>query len=270
MVLLARSSRCCRRSGCCGAGGGCDEDGVCRARRWSRPSLVLGVEHVRAAQERYALIVSGASGGPPYAEQYARMGRRSLARAARADEVRRRRNVVVLEEAGQRGRPVDRRERAPRAWARSAPRMTPSDLLLVVLIGHGTFDGADAKFNLVGPDLESAEWAALFNGLAGSSRHRQHRVRGVPVPGAARRAAPSRDFGDRQRRAALRHRLPGVLHSRVRGSGRRHRQERPRLDLGSVRGHDRVRPPLLPAARDSSRPSGRCSTTTATASATSR
>jgi hypothetical protein len=36
-----------------------------------------------------------------------------------------------------------------------------------VLIGHGTFDGVDAKFNLVGPDLESAEWAALLRPLPG-------------------------------------------------------------------------------------------------------
>ena len=45
--------------------------------------------------------------------------------------------------------------------------MTRDDLLLVVLIGHGTFDGTDAKFNLVGPDLESAEWAALIRPLPG-------------------------------------------------------------------------------------------------------
>ncbi len=45
--------------------------------------------------------------------------------------------------------------------------MTASDLLFVVLIGHGTYDGVDAKFNLVGPDLESAEWASLVEGLPG-------------------------------------------------------------------------------------------------------
>jgi hypothetical protein len=38
-------------------------------------------------------------------------------------------------------------------------------VLFVLLIGHGTFDGADAKFNLVGRDLESAEWAALLRGI---------------------------------------------------------------------------------------------------------
>jgi len=74
-------------------------------------------------------------------------------------------NVVVLEEAGQ-GTTSATAANVRRAMSAFRPRMTSNDLLLVVLIGHGTFDGADAKFNLVGPDLESAEWAALFNGLA--------------------------------------------------------------------------------------------------------
>ena len=45
--------------------------------------------------------------------------------------------------------------------------MTRDDLLFIVLIGHGTFDGVDAKFNLVGADLESAQWAELVAGLPG-------------------------------------------------------------------------------------------------------
>jgi hypothetical protein len=45
--------------------------------------------------------------------------------------------------------------------------MTREDLLLIVLIGHGTADGIDAKFNLVGADLESAQWAELLAGLPG-------------------------------------------------------------------------------------------------------
>ena len=64
--------------------------------------------------------------------------------------------------------------------------MGRDDLLLVVLIGHGTFDGTDAKFNLVGPDLESA------NGPRCSSpprpcRDRQHVIGQLSVPRAAGR-----------------------------------------------------------------------------------
>jgi hypothetical protein len=37
----------------------------------------------------------------------------------------------------------------------------PEDDLVLTLIGHGTFDGAEYKFNLVGPDASGAEIAAL-------------------------------------------------------------------------------------------------------------
>jgi hypothetical protein len=37
----------------------------------------------------------------------------------------------------------------------------PEDDLVLMLIGHGSFDGADYKFNLVGPDITAAELAGL-------------------------------------------------------------------------------------------------------------
>jgi hypothetical protein len=37
----------------------------------------------------------------------------------------------------------------------------PEDDLVLMLIGHGSFDGADYKFNLVGPDVTAAELAEL-------------------------------------------------------------------------------------------------------------
>jgi hypothetical protein len=45
--------------------------------------------------------------------------------------------------------------------------MSAGDLALIVLMGHGTFDGSDAKFNLVGPDLAADEWKALVQSLPG-------------------------------------------------------------------------------------------------------
>jgi hypothetical protein len=47
------------------------------------------------------------------------------------------------------------------------PQLRAGDLFVLLLIGHGTYDGVDAKFNLVGPDMESAEWAALLRALPG-------------------------------------------------------------------------------------------------------
>jgi len=47
-------------------------------------------------------------------------------------------------------------------------RMKAEDVLLILLIGHGSFDGTEAKFNLVGPDLTSAEWRALLKPMPGT------------------------------------------------------------------------------------------------------
>jgi hypothetical protein len=43
------------------------------------------------------------------------------------------------------------------------------DVVFVVLIGHGTFDGKVAKFNLPGPDMTPADFEALLKGV--KSRH---------------------------------------------------------------------------------------------------
>ena len=48
-----------------------------------------------------------------------------------------------------------------------AKRVTNDDVLLVLLIGHGTSGDEGARFNLVGPDLTAAEWAGLIKPIAG-------------------------------------------------------------------------------------------------------
>jgi hypothetical protein len=42
-----------------------------------------------------------------------------------------------------------------------AQQATAADDFVLILIGHGSFDGTEYKFNLVGPDLTAAEIAAL-------------------------------------------------------------------------------------------------------------
>jgi hypothetical protein len=69
---------------------------------------------------------------------------------------------------------VHRGQRASACLRISNAGVTKDDTLLVVLIGHGTFDGIDAKFNLVGPDLTARDWKSLFTGVAGQLVVRQH------------------------------------------------------------------------------------------------
>ena len=44
-----------------------------------------------------------------------------------------------------------------------AKEAKPSDALVVTLIGHGTFDGIDYKFNIPGPDITGLELAGLLD-----------------------------------------------------------------------------------------------------------
>ncbi len=37
---------------------------------------------------------------------------------------------------------------------------------MLILIGHGTYDGVEYKFNLVGPDITAADLAALCDRIA--------------------------------------------------------------------------------------------------------
>jgi len=128
--------------------------------------LVLALASAASAQDRYALVVTGASGGAIYAERYAAW------RTALVDKLTRvfgvpREHVVVLTEAPGPGEMPATREGVRRAVERVERVVRSNDLLMVVLIGHGTFDGAEGKFNLVGPDLTAREWADLLARVSG-------------------------------------------------------------------------------------------------------
>jgi hypothetical protein len=47
--------------------------------------------------------------------------------------------------------------------AELAREAKPADALVVMLIGHGTYDGVDYKFNIPGPDITGVELAALLD-----------------------------------------------------------------------------------------------------------
>lgn len=118
-----------------------------------------------AAFERFALIVSGAHGEESYAEQYGQWRQSTvtalLEKLAFDDS-----KILTLFDGG------DPSHAATAAGVRRSidairVKMQADDVLLVLLIGHGSFDGTEAKFNLVGPDLSSREWGALLKPLRG-------------------------------------------------------------------------------------------------------
>ena len=128
-------------------------------------ALLLGTVSSAGAQQRHALIVVGASGGQEYAQQYSKWtGELTavLASQMKIDSA----SITVLSDTPA----ADTAATATnvgKALERLRDSVGRDDLLLIVLIGHGTFDGVDAKFNLVGPDLESAAWAELVASIRG-------------------------------------------------------------------------------------------------------
>lgn len=111
------------------------------------PSLVTADTH--------ALIIAGLGGEKQY-EQRFRTQAASLAQAAEklaGDES----NVTVLS-ADKADRDSVRREL--RSLASATKR---DDQVMIVLLGHGSYDGEDYRFNLPGPDLTSSELGALFD-----------------------------------------------------------------------------------------------------------
>jgi hypothetical protein len=129
-------------------------------------AVILLAGSVQAsAEQRHALIVSGAAGGAEYVAQYDRWTAqlsKTLIESLKFDPAL----VKVLSDTT-RSADAATAENVRRAIASAATRMTRDDVLFVFLVGHGTFDGTDAKFNLVGPDLESVEWSALLKPIPG-------------------------------------------------------------------------------------------------------
>ena len=129
-------------------------------------SLICAAPDFAAAQVRSAVIVFGATGGDTYAATYEKWEDALVGslrdRLGFAPE-----RVTVLSE-----RASDTSLRSTAANVRRvlgdlARASGPDDVLLVMLIGHGTIDIGAAKFNLVGPDLDAGQWAALLTRLPG-------------------------------------------------------------------------------------------------------
>ncbi|MGC4082883.1 MAG: hypothetical protein QM736_12405 [Vicinamibacterales bacterium] len=127
---------------------------------------VLALAGGRAyAAERYTLVVTGASGGAEYAEKYDEW-RNSFVQMLQGPLGYPEANVLVLAEEEFAGAQRATRENVRAAVADIRRRATKDDVVLVVLVGHGSgSDGGEAKFNLVGPDLSAREWADLLRPL---------------------------------------------------------------------------------------------------------
>jgi hypothetical protein len=114
---------------------------------------------------KFALIINGASGEEEYAkqfEQWTKDLRTALTQkyGFDSDKVR-----VLTENPGLAAAPRSTADEVRRTFGLLKSDLQPDNVLFVFLIGHGSFDGKESKFNLVGPDIPASEYNSLLSAL---------------------------------------------------------------------------------------------------------
>lgn len=134
--------------------------------------VLLALAAPAAAQNVHLMVVVGLAGDPEHAELFQRWaatlvdgatGRLGIARD----------HVVYLSDQpdkdAARATGKSTQQEIQRAFGAIAKTAKADDIVFVVLIGHGTFDGKVAKFNLPGPDMTPGDFAPLLKSIP--SRH---------------------------------------------------------------------------------------------------
>lgn len=124
--------------------------------------LLIASSGLAVAQQTHILVVTGVPGDDEHAEKFKKWATSFIDTAKKKESVPDT-NITYLAERGA------TRETIDKAFADIAARSKPNDGVIVLLIGHGSFDGRQAAFNIMGPDLTAADWARLLARL--SSQH---------------------------------------------------------------------------------------------------
>ena len=116
------------------------------------------------AQTTHLLIIVGLAGDPEHGELFRKWGT-TLAETASSRLGVPKSNIVYLtDEEKPQGMATGRstREEIVKAFGVLASGAGDDDTVMIVLFGHGTFDGKLAKFNVPGPDMSPADFAPLL------------------------------------------------------------------------------------------------------------
>ena len=119
--------------------------------------LLLGASLIPGAT--FYVTVAGLGGEPEYEQRFAAQAQEidKLVRAGNPDA-----KVQTLYG------PQATKAQLQSALSAIAKEAKPADALVLMLIGHGSFDGTDYKINLPGPDLSAVELAALLDRIPAS------------------------------------------------------------------------------------------------------
>jgi hypothetical protein len=110
------------------------------------------------AQQTHLLVITGVPGDEEHAKQFQKWADTFVDAAKKKDSVPDT-NITVLKDRGA------TKDGVEKAFGDLSSQVKPSDAVVVLLIGHGSFNGEQAAFNLPGPDLTVADWGKLLGKL---------------------------------------------------------------------------------------------------------
>jgi hypothetical protein len=119
-------------------------------------SVVCAQKKVPADPNKFAVIINGAGGEEVYAKQFEQWTA-ELCKALSDRFGFGGTNLVVL--------PRATAEQVKTTFTQLKSQLETNNVVFVFLIGHGSFDGKESKFNLVGPDLAATDYNALLSSL---------------------------------------------------------------------------------------------------------
>jgi hypothetical protein len=111
----------------------------------------------QAAAAVQVLIVAGLGGEPQFEERFAKLTQQIAAASVTATGDA----VSVLRLAGDSAR----REAIDKTFASLSGTLHAGDQFMLVLLGHGSFDGNEYRFNIPGPDMTGSQWLAQLEKL---------------------------------------------------------------------------------------------------------
>ena len=110
---------------------------------------------------KFALIIAGIGGEEEYVGKFAKwsgeLKTTLLDKLGFAQE-----NLIFLSESTE---PKATAVEVRKAFSTLRSNCKPDHTVFIFMIGHGSFDGKEAKFNLVGPDINANEYATMIKAL---------------------------------------------------------------------------------------------------------
>ena len=122
-------------------------------------ALLAAPPRPASAEQAHLVVVVGLGGEKKYSEAFQAMAAALVSAAEKklgVDPAR----IVSL------GEKEATRESVGKALRGVAARAAPGDVVLVLLIGHGSYQQGESRFNLRGPDMTAGDFAPLLDALS--------------------------------------------------------------------------------------------------------